>query len=549
MNKTVNINIGGLFFYIDEDAYQKLSRYFEAIKNSLSNSSGKDEIMKDIEMRVAELFIEKRKSEKHVINFNDVEEVIEIMGQPEDYKIDDEAPETPPQYARRKKLYRDTDNGVIGGVATGLGHYFGIDAVWIKIAFVFFSIVGGFGFITYLIFWIATPAAITTSEKLEMTGEPVTISSIEKKVREEFDSVSNKLKKVNYDALGRRTGSRIEDLIVGIFKIFSKVIGAVIVLISSIALLGICIASITLLFSSSLPQITLINHINTPFGLETPLWIQGVLFLFTFGIPMLFLLFLGLKIVVINFKSIGNATKYSLLAIWIIAVSILISLGINEANQKAYEGKEVKKESIITSSSDTLFVKFTNNDFYSKNIDDNIDFKLTQDDKNKEIIYSNSISIEILKTDESTPYLQIEKLASGKSTVEAKKRTKKINYGYKIIGSQIILDNYLVTDISNKFRDQHVNIYLYLPKGTLLKMDKSIENYNNSDEDYNFSTDDENYIYKMESNHLKCLTCPPDNKHYGVEGIINAEENDSSKTITIKLNGKTFIKNTINKRQ
>ena len=91
MNKTVNINIGGLFFHIDEDAYQKLSRYFDAIKRSLSNSSGKDEIMKDIEMRVAELFTERQKSDKHVINNVDVDQVVAVMGQPEDYRIDDDA--------------------------------------------------------------------------------------------------------------------------------------------------------------------------------------------------------------------------------------------------------------------------------------------------------------------------------------------------------------------------------------------------------------------------------------------------------------------------
>ena len=90
MNKTVNINIGGIFFHIDEDAYQKLSRYFDSIRKSLTNSGGKDEIMKDIEMRVAELFTEKQKSDKHVINNKDVDEVVAVMGQPEDYRLEEE---------------------------------------------------------------------------------------------------------------------------------------------------------------------------------------------------------------------------------------------------------------------------------------------------------------------------------------------------------------------------------------------------------------------------------------------------------------------------
>ncbi|MFA9195353.1 hypothetical protein AAGV33_13140 [Flavobacterium sp. FBOR7N2.3] len=97
MNKTVNINLGGMFFHIDEDAYQKLSRYFDAIKRSLTNSSGQDEIIKDIEMRIAELLNEKQKSEKHVVGLKDVDEVISIMGQPEDYIIEDE-PKTENKY-------------------------------------------------------------------------------------------------------------------------------------------------------------------------------------------------------------------------------------------------------------------------------------------------------------------------------------------------------------------------------------------------------------------------------------------------------------------
>ena len=124
MNKTVNINLGGMFFHIDEDAYQKLTRYFDAIKRSLNNSSGQDEIIKDIEMRVSELLNEKQKSEKHVVGLKDVDEVIAVMGQPEDYIIEEDNTSnnntsnhkdysTP---GASKKLYRDKENGMVGGV-------------------------------------------------------------------------------------------------------------------------------------------------------------------------------------------------------------------------------------------------------------------------------------------------------------------------------------------------------------------------------------------------------------------------------------------------
>ena len=182
MNKTVNINLGGMFFHIDEDAYQKLTRYFDAIKRSLNNSSGQDEIIKDIEMRVSELLNEKQKSDKHVVALKDVDEVIAVMGQPEDYIIEDENTSNQQSYnfnstsTRSRKLYRDKDKGMLGGVASGLGYYFGIETVWIRVVLLLLVFAGfGTGIIAYIILWVVTPEAITTSEKLEMTGEPVNI--------------------------------------------------------------------------------------------------------------------------------------------------------------------------------------------------------------------------------------------------------------------------------------------------------------------------------------------------------------------------------------
>ena len=557
MNKTVNINIGGLIFHIDEDAFQKLTRYFEAIKRSLSNSSGQDEIMKDIEMRVAELLSERQKSDKHVINNKDVDEVIVVMGQPEDYRIDDDANDKQQEsfnsYTRTKKLYRDKDRGTIAGVCTGLGHYFGIDAVWLKILFLILFFGFGAGFLTYIILWIAMPKAVTTSEKLEMTGEPVTISNIEKKVREEFDTVTNKFKNADYDKMGNqvKTGAEkvaggIGEVFMKVFGAFAKVLGAFILIFSSFALLGIIVASIIMMFSSSLPSNTILNHINTPIGLETPLWTQGILFLLAFGIPFFFLLILGLKLLVTNFKSIGNIAKYSLLAIWIIAVGILISLGINEATQLAFDGKSVKKETINIIPKDTLQIKFVNNDFFSKNIDEHEDFVFTQDSTKHEVIYSNNIRFEIKATDKASPYLQIEKIAKGKSYNEANARAEKIRYGYKIVGNQLLLDNYLLTEIASKYRDQHIELYLYLPKGTLFKVDKSVQSFDESDNDYfNFHFSSDDYIYRVDNSQVKCLNCPSDENEYNdVEGGVDTEdinvsdENDSIKTVTVKINGK-----------
>ena len=90
MNKTVNINLAGVFFHIDENAFLKLNDYLNAIKKSFTDAQGRDEIIQDIEARIAELFSEKMKTDKQVVSIVEVEAVIEIMGQPEDYMVDDD---------------------------------------------------------------------------------------------------------------------------------------------------------------------------------------------------------------------------------------------------------------------------------------------------------------------------------------------------------------------------------------------------------------------------------------------------------------------------
>lgn len=550
MNKTISINLGGFFFHIDEDAYQKLSRYFDAVKRSLS-PDGRDEIMKDIESRIAELFQERLKNDKQVVGLSEIEEVISIMGQPEDYKIDDEktsyqssSSSSTNFYYPSKRLYRDKENGMIGGVMAGLGHYLGIDSLWLRILMVILFFGFGTGLFVYIVLWILVPEAVTTTQKLEMKGQPITISNIEKKVKEGFDDITSKISSIDHEKItnsaksgASRIGSSIEEVITTIFKVFAKIIGSFILFFSAIALLGIIITSIIMIFSSTMPENYILNHIQTPIGLETPLWAQGILFLLGFGIPLFFLFILGLKLMVNNLRSIGNYVKYSLLAVWIIAVGIIISLGINEASQLAFDGKSVQKEVITIAPTDTLKIKFKNNDFYSKSNYRNHDFKITQDEGDNEIIYSNNVSIEVKYTDETTPYMLIEKLANGKSTSQAKKRAEKIKYDYKIEGNTIILDNYLLTAVENKFRGQEVEIYLYLPKGTIFQTDESFSNFDRSD--YGFFDENEydtkNPVYRVDADKVRCLNCLESESND--ELSIKIETDDTSASIYYDENG------------
>ncbi|MFV7236817.1 PspC domain-containing protein [Flavobacterium sp. ZB4R12] len=556
MNKTVNINLGGMFFHIDEDAYQKLTRYFDAIKRSLSNSSGHDEIIKDIEMRVSELLNEKQISDKHVVGIKDVDEVIAVMGQPEDYIIEDElkGSQTYSDHSNRrsKKLYRDKEKGMIGGVAAGLGHYFGIDAVWIRIVLLLLVFAGfGTGILAYIILWVVTPEAITTSEKLEMTGEPVNISNIEKKVREEFESVSGKIKNVDYDKYGNqiktgasKIGNSFGDFIMTVFKVFAKFLGVILIITGIATLISLLIAVFTL-GSSNFIDVPWQSFIEAGNFTDYPIWSFGLLMFFAVGIPFFFLTLLGFKLLSPNMKPIGNIAKYTLLALWIIAIAILISIGIKQASEVAYEGKTVQKETINLMPTDTLYVKFRYNDYYTKSINDRENFKFVQDSANAQLIYSNNVRLQILHTDEKLPFIQIEKMARGKSFQDAKKRAEKIKYTIKIEGNHLILDNYLLTEVTNKFRDQEVEIFLYLPEGTLLKPDSSVQDYDRSDDSFfnlHFSSD--NYIYKVENSQIKCLNCPADENEY--DDVENDMNDDSTQTsVTINQNGVSVKNDTI----
>ena len=554
MNKTISINLGGMFFHIDEDAYQKLSRYFDAVKRSLS-PDGREEIMKDIESRIAELFQERIQNEKQVVSLVEIDAVIGIMGQPEDYKIDEEAAQSIDYNipSKAKKLYRDKENSIIGGVASGFGHYLNIDPVWIRLLFVII-VVAGFGspILIYLILLVIIPVAKTTSQKLEMKGEPITISNIERKVKEGIDDIAEKFNKIDSQKFTEntrqgihKTSTSIGKLFTTLFGLFTKIIGGIIVLFSSIALIGFCVASVFMIFSANMPDNFILNHIKTPIGLETPIWIQGILMLLVFGIPFFFILLLGLKLLVNHMKSIGAIAKYTLLATWIIAIGIAISLGINEASQLAFEGKSVQKQELIINPTDTLLIKFKNNDFYSKNVFHETDFRITQDEKNKEIIYSNNVSIEIMETESPIAYLQVEKLAKGKSADDARKRAEKIKYGFKIDGNVLQLDNYLIAAVEDQFRGQEIALYLYLPKGTHFKTDKNFYSYDISNDDFfNLHYSSSDYIYRVDLEKVKCLNCPiSENQHQDVE--TNEVENDSTATIIYNENG-VLVKKKIN---
>ena len=406
----------------------------------------------------------------------------------------------------------------------------------------------GIGLIPYLILWIVMPEAVTTSEKLEMTGEPVNISNIEKKVRAEFENVSEKIKNVNYDEMGNqvKTGadkiaSNAGKVFMAIFNVFAKVLGVILIL-SALPVLVMLLIGIFTLGTSAFVEFPWSDFIQAGNFSDFPVWTFGLLVFFAIGIPFFYLMILGFKLLITNMKPLGNVVNYTLFALWIISLGLLITIGVNQMVEYSTQGRVVKKEILNLNPKDTLQIKFVHNPYYAKNNNVKTNFSITQDSTGQRILFSNNVELVIAKTDEVLPYLQIEKLAKGRDLAIAKEKSERINYGFKFQNNQLILDNYFISGFKNKFRNQKVELVLYLPKGTTFKVDDSVEDFDYSDDEFfnlHFSSPD--YIYQVENTQVKCLNCPPsENEFNDVETGYDADS-DTIKEVILKINGKDII--------
>ncbi len=546
MNKTVNINLAGVFFHIDEDAYLKLQRYLEAIKRSFTDSQGRSEIIADIEARISELFMERVKHDKQVIGTKEVDEVITIMGQPEDYLVDDEIFEDEPKQSYKKstnskKLFRDKDNSYIAGVSSGLGHYLGIDAIWMRLLWILLAIGSGGTFILiYILFWILVPEAVTTSEKLTMTGEPVNISNIEKKIKDGFENVSQNVsdavKNIDLPKQGNRIKSSsktffdtLGDIIMFFFKVFAKFIGIILMMVGAGMLITLIIAMFSVGVADAV-HIPGIDYFNAANAANIPVWFMSLLVFFAVGIPFFFLFYLGLKILVNNLKSIGNVAKFSLLGLWLISIIGLIVVGIKQASEFSEEASVIRKEQLNITAKDTLFVSMRSNSAYSKQFGRHSnDLKPIYDDNDRKLLYSTDVSLILKSTKDSVASISIDKNSRGNSYQNAKMRAEKINYTYQLTGNRLELDGYLTTAFENKYRDQEVEVTLYVPEGTVLFADENTNSFHRTHY-FSFSTgnghyeehttitnsDDiledglEGHYLQILNNEIKCLDCPED---------------------------------------
>ena len=180
MKKTLTVSLNGRSYELEEDAFKMLDEYLKQLESYFAEDAGKQEILSDIESRIADHFDESSRVRGVVIGAAEVRRVIEIMGTPSDIADGEKVPKAEKPHRSYRKLYRNMDDKVLGGVCSGMGCYWNVEPLLFRIIFIISIFWGGLGLLVYAILWIAVPPALTTTQKLEMRGEEVTAENIGK---------------------------------------------------------------------------------------------------------------------------------------------------------------------------------------------------------------------------------------------------------------------------------------------------------------------------------------------------------------------------------
>ena len=559
MNKTVNINLAGVFFHVDEDAYGKLQRYLAAIKRSFEGVQGEDEIIADIEARISELFSERIKDERQVISTKELDEVITIMGQPEDYMVDDDIFEdtassqksssrssSKTQQAKRisdRRFFRDTDNAYIGGVSSGMAHYMGLDPMWVRIGWVLlialtWFTLGGTALI-YLALWVFVPEAQSTSDKLAMRGKAVNIDNITEKVKEGFENVADTVKNVDYDKYGNKVKNGAQGvfgtlgkIIMFFFKVIAKIVGVLLIITGAAVVISLLITLLTGgVVDIFTPNLADMPWISNDTGL--PIWLMLLLVLFAVGIPFFFLFYLGLKILSSNVKSMPLSAKLSLLGLWLIASITIGVFSVKQAIQ--YSNLESSKvtttETLAITKNDTLRIKMRGSERFDIPFGKSSQYVQLINSNTEDVAVYRNVRLIVRSTRDSLAYVQTVKRTKGSSYDVAKEQAEAMMLNYDLSDNELAIDGFFTGERNAQYRHVRPSIefIIYLPEGTTLIADENTYSYHRNDRQYRDILDngDEEKFLTVGNGKLMCSTCPEDRDNDDDNSWQQSDDNDA----------------------
>jgi phage shock protein PspC (stress-responsive transcriptional regulator) len=536
MNKTVNINISGIIFHIEEDAYEKLGNYLKTVRSRFSEEDGRDEIMTDIESRIAEILNERVGPSKQVVLMADVDHVISLMGEPEAISDKGEQQESNSSkdysgnegrtYARRR-LYRDTDDKIVGGVCSGLGYYFDVDPMWVRLGFAVIFFAFGTGILFYILLMIIIPKAETTAEKLEMRREPVDVNHISKTVKDEFEGFKKRAEDFGQEAKrygqkwrdesrGWRKKNRVrggfEDFFSGVFHIIGRVFAFALIALGIFFLIGIITSTFSLTDFGNLP---FGDNVSSLFPDRYHYYLGITCFFIILGVPTLMMIYKGIRMV-FRITTRDRAIGISALIIWILGITGGVFAGISLGKGFREEVSVHEYFPLKNPKADTLYLKV--------NIDHDMENPDYHSRSNHRYHYMNrwkAISVDgselklgfpglqIVPSDIDSIQLVVFKIARGFDKREAQDRAKGIVYTIQQKDSLITFNSFFTLGKDQHWRAQDVRIELRVPRNKVLFLSSSMSGIL-KDVDNLSNTLDEDMVdrrWKMTDKGLQCIDC------------------------------------------
>lgn len=454
MNKTVKVNLGGFVFQLDEDAYELLKSYLLKLEQKFADTPEGLEIIEDIEGRVAELLLTILADGREIVGLKDIEEVIGVMGEPDAYLDEDEG-EAKPRQRVRGKLYREPENAVVGGVASGIATHLGISSAWVRLGFLASLFAWTFGFWAYIILWMALPKRSTPLYRADENVESGLVQMLNGVFR----------------LLGR--------LVKLVFRIFTIILGVFLILAGLpvlVALLGFTVLPVTNWFpwEGVSPQkvFNFFDYAIIQDGSVVTLVLVAVVTL----IPILMLTYWGVRLLfLIKVRDAWLHTTAGVL--WLVAsifLGIVVSMNVtmfidHESNTERVE---------LSVAPDTLRIMMDapiDLDYYDKFIripDEDIAFYYNEFSKRS----CGLTTLNIRNSNDSLAFFSLEKNVGGSSRSNAKRNLHRVTYNYVYNENHLALDEgFTCSDVGVPWIPSQVEVDLFVPKSTVLIVDKRIK--------------------------------------------------------------------------
>lgn len=556
MNKIFNINLGGYPFTIDEDAYEHLKVYLKTIHNHFRESEGYEEITSDIESRLAELFQDKL-DDRPIVMLSTVQDAIAIMGTPEDFGADplmsepnyteekttfgskkerktkkDYQRKTQSDYQTGKRLFRNAEDEVVGGVCSGVAAYFGVeDPLWVRLGFALFFFAGGFALPLYLILWAIVPEAETAADRLAMRGKPITASNIGKIIEEEMENFSEKMtefgdginekfgdgqtfKKKSPDGTVGKNGSRaalsegisfLGSMLLSAVRVAKTIIKPILFIIGIVLIIAFAVAWIAAIISLFFGQ----PYLAYVFPEQMLMANMSVFSLFLMvGLPLISIIFLISRLLFAT-----RVNPYLKRGVTILTVFAWIAFFSSASYLSGgfHKGRSVE---VLTSSVEDDILEIEFDQGYQDIADMELkieggNFELFENDK--ELITKNiHLNFQKGKGDDITIKQRV--YTRGESVAEVNQLAESLNYPLVLKGNKLVLPTYFAIPKGVKYRGQRVIIDVNVPEGKSITLDENVLNISHDFAGhYPFGSGDCSQL-KMGK---KDFLCPADDENVG----------------------------------